>query len=82
MLSVAYVRTSMNSPRSSASLAESALVEAVLGVSDCCFAGANMPTGLYFVLFLAILFFLGFSFSAGRASAFMIGSLMQSRKVS
>lgn len=74
--------TSMNSPRSSASVAEGALLDMVLGASTCGLAGANMPTGLYFALFFAIRFFFGFSFSAGRANAFMIGSLMQSRKVS
>lgn len=70
----------MNSPKSSASVAEGAV--SALGVSTCGFAGANIPTGLYLARFLAILFFLFFSFCSGKASAFMTGSLMQSRKVS
>jgi hypothetical protein len=54
----------------------------VAGASVCGFAGANMPTGLYFARFFAVRFVLVFSFSAGKANAFMMGSLMQSRNVS
>jgi hypothetical protein len=69
----------MNSPRSSASVPDGVLVA---GASVCGFAGANMPTGLYFARFFAVRFVLVFSFSAGKANAFMMGSLMQSRNVS
>jgi hypothetical protein len=74
-------RTSINSPRSSASEVFGSVVVVGLFVSGPTLF-APFASFLSFEYFFACLLFLGFGFSTGAASALRTDSLKQSRKVS